>query len=249
MERSVNRDETRRPLTDADRAALGRRQALRLGGATVLGAAVLAACGSSEDPGVVASGTTEPASDATTTASVPTTSDAEGEATNLVLVRTATSLSLLAVDFYQLLIDGDVDVPLRAELVALATRCQDHHRDHAERLSELTRDLGGDPVTTANEHLQEVLVDRARPTLTSEGHVTAFAGQVEDVITSTHAYAGGTFSDAELRQAALAIGAATARHAAAWHAIGDPTAGAPRAFIDASGVGRVPDEALLTDEG
>src|SRR6476661_10920477 len=75
-----------------------RRQFMKVGGATVIGAAVLAACGSSSDK-AASSGTTTPT---TATPTSPTTAPeaAADAATDKVLLRTATSIELLAVAVY-----------------------------------------------------------------------------------------------------------------------------------------------------
>jgi hypothetical protein len=225
-------------LSTDDKAAIlgvpspGRRQLFRVGGAAVLGAAVLAACG--DDDAAETGGTTA------------TTSGQGGASTDLVLARTAASVELLAVDAYQSAIDsGAVTTAAVADAAVLF---QSHHREHAGVLNATVRDTGGEEVTEANTFLMENLV--ATADLSSELAIVQFARGLEDAAASTYVFAAGVLSAPELRQAIMSIGGVEARHVTALDlALQGLGNGTGPAFDDGafySNERRVPDEALLS---
>lgn len=229
------------PSTDAKAALLGvpspgRRQLFAMGGAAVVGAAALAACGDDGEDAAETGATTATTSGATTNG---------GAELDVVLARTAASVELLAVDAYQAAIDSGVVTT--AAVADAATRFQSHHRDHAGVLNATVREAGGEEVTTANPFLLENLV--ATADLSSELAVVRFARSLEDAAASTYVYAAGELSAPELRQAIMAIGGVEARHVTALDlALQALGAGAGPAFEDGGFTSpdrRIPDEALL----
>lgn len=249
--------------TAAERARLlgvpERRQFLRLGGSAVLGAAVLAACGSDETTPPSETGVTAPAPASTTLAPPQTTDPAAGQANDIVVARTAVSLELVAVAVYDATLgeggsgedalalpDG---VTLDRAAAALATLFRDHHARHAEVLSDLVEEMGGDPVTEPNRAIVDGVVRPELVDLTSQRAVVKFARSVEDIAASTYGWAAGVLSTPERRQAIMAIGSIDARHSSALALLLDPTGAdaVPVPFLDTSGPARTPDEVLLQE--
>lgn len=196
-----------------------RRSFLRIGGISVAGATVLAACGkkkAANKPGQ--SGTTQPtttaAADApSTTAVVPTTQPNPDDAKlDLSLLRTATSIELLAVAVYA------KAAPLVKDptVLAAAKLFSDQHSEHARLLQATTRQsFGADKVyDKPNEYLMTNLVTPTLPNLKSDLDIAQFALSLENTAASTYVFAASQLSVAKLRQAIMAIGGVEARHAA-----------------------------------
>jgi len=233
----------------------GRRQFLKVGGATMLGAAVLSACGSNSEP--IAGDTGDPT---TTTASsvVPTTQapDPDAAATlDKVLLRTAASLENLAVTIYGVALGSSSVAELPAEIdfdpaVADAARLfQSHHRAHAQALNGALEELGEQAYTDPNKYIFDNAVNPQLSGLTDEPAVVRFALDVENVAAGTYAFAAGKLSTPALRQTLMSIGGVESRHATALAMVldGSGRTGAPEAFTDASPRGRVPEESLITE--
>ncbi|MDQ6697991.1 MAG: ferritin-like domain-containing protein [Actinomycetota bacterium] len=193
-----------------------RRSFLRIGGLTVAGAAVLAAC--SSDPKGSQSGTTLP--ETTTAVGTPSTGapttagpvTADDRKTDLALLRTATSVELLAVAVY-----GKAEPLIKdADIRAAARLFASQHSEHAQQLQGATREtFGADKVyKQANAVLKKNLVDPVLPTLQSDTDIVKFAMSIEDSAAATYVTAAGALSGAKLRQAIMAIGGIEARHAA-----------------------------------
>ncbi len=130
-----------------------RRQALKAGGLTVTLAALVAACGENrggdDAPGRVGN------------APVVTTPP-EYDVDDVVLLRTASSLELTAVEVYETALSLDGAIP--AELVPVVERLIENHRGVASRMVELTESAGGQAWSCSNPWLMERLV---APTLES----------------------------------------------------------------------------------
>lgn len=230
-----------------------RRRFLKVGGASILGAAVLVACGSDE---TTAGETGDPTS--TTLEPAPTTTtapDAEaGAALDLVLLRTAASLENLAVAVYGVVLGTSsvaelpVEIDFDASVTDAATLFQTHHRAHAEAINAALEDLGEQAYTAPNKYIFDNAVAPKLPGLTDERAVVRFARDVENVAAGTYSFAAGQLSEQALRQTIMSIGGVESRHATALALLLDDSArtAVPNAFIDASPRGRVPEEALLT---
>jgi hypothetical protein len=195
-------------VSHADKAQLlgvpTRRQALKLGGVTVIGAAVLAACGSDDDS----------SSGGSTDDSTAPMGGGEGAATDMdvTLLRTATSLEIAAVNTYQAAIDSGLVTT--AAIADAAVLFQEQHQEHADLLSTATTDAGGEAYTEANPFVQENVIDPALEALTDEMSVVSFANELENVAAQTYAFAAGALSTPAFRQAIMTIGGVEARHAA-----------------------------------
>ena len=179
--------------------AVGRRQLFKLGGVTILGAAVLAACGDDSDS----------ASTTTTTASGAGMGDGN---LDLTLARTAASLEQLAIDVYG---NPDAGALLRTKAVIdAATLFAAHHTAHRDALNGVINNAGGQAVTTANAAVFKALVEPRLPMLKSEADVVSLAYDLESAAAQTYVFAGGTLSTPELRSTIMTIGGVEARHAA-----------------------------------
>lgn len=182
-----------------------RRGFLKIGGATVIGAAVLAACGSEATPDVVESGS--PGESTTTADPAATEFD-----TNLL--RTATSLEVLAVDTYQTAIDSGLIGT--ADLLDTFVLFRDQHDDHRSALQQATEDYAGTGTAWegTNRFLQDTVVGPALEGLTDEESVVQLALQLETLAAESYVWAAGELSTATLRQAIMGIGGIEGRHQA-----------------------------------
>jgi hypothetical protein len=189
-------------LTTDEKAALlgvpspGRRQFFEVGGVTILGAAVLAAC-SSDDADDDGDGSGEPVSD---------------EEVDLGLARTAASLEKLAVDTYTAAAgSGLVTTPAIADAAGLFMA---HHQAHLDALNGAIKGAGGREVTEANQAVLDTVVEPAMAALKDEAGVVQLALDLELAATQTYVFAGGALSQPSLRSTIMTIGGIEARHAA-----------------------------------
>jgi hypothetical protein len=234
----------------------GRRQVLTLGGATLLGAAVFAACGS--DSETTAGDTGDPTTSTTERAPVTTEPDPEEAARlDLVLLRTAASLENLAVAVYGVALGTSsvaelpVEISFDPAVANAAELFQSHHEAHADALNAALEDLGEQAYTEPNKYIFDNAVTPQISSLTNEEAVIRYARDLENIAAGTYAHAAGQLSSPELRQTIMSIGGVEARHAAALSMVLDVSGrnAVPLAFTDASPRGRVPEESLLTEAG
>ncbi|MCU1453179.1 MAG: hypothetical protein JWN46_1325 [Acidimicrobiales bacterium] len=204
--------------SDAAKAQLvgapDRRSFLKIGGVTVAGAAVLAACG--KDTKKSASTTTgaaaTTAAPTTGMADSSTTAPSTDSATDMTLLRTATSLELLAVAVYK------TAIPLLKDKTSaqVATLFMNQHDEHAKQLQGATKEaFGASKVEMMpNDYLNKNVVQPALPTLKNDGDIAKFALTLENTAAATYCTAAGLLSTPALRAAIMAIGGVEARHAA-----------------------------------
>ena len=193
-----------------------RRAFLKLGGATILGATLLAACGSdgndatsaSDAPGTTAAGTTS--APASTMAPATSATTAMQPDQDLVLARTAASLEKLAVDTY-----GQAAALLTTPaVIEAATMFADHHQQHLDALNAVVTGAGGAAVTEMNQAVFDALVKPALDQASTEVDALMLAVALEEAAAQTYAFAGGALSTPELRSTIMTIGGVEARHAA-----------------------------------
>jgi hypothetical protein len=225
-------DPANRDRTDATQraAVLGvpdRRQFLRIGGLAVAGSAILVACGSDSDDSAGSSSTT--AGDTTTTAgamdTTTTTAPTDGAELDLTLLRTASSIEILAINAYQAAVDSGLVTDQAVADAALLFQSQ--HEDHNAALQAQTETLGGEPYTEPNPYLQENVVGPALEAVTDQLSVVRLALELENAAAQTYTLAGGLLSTPELRQTIMSIGGVEARHAAVLYGVVDG-AGTPQ---------------------
>ena len=225
-------------LTTEEKAAMlgvpapGRRDLFKMGGAAVLGAAVLAACGSNDKktsssgapatnaPGTTAgsvapttaattAGTTADTTAATTAATTAST-EAGGGNMDLVLAKTAASLEKLAVDVY-----GTAAGLLTTKAILdAATMFAGHHQMHLDALNSVITGAGAKAVTEMNQAVFDALVKPALATAKTEADAVMIALALEEAAAQTYAFAGGALSTPALRSTIMTIGGVEARHAA-----------------------------------
>lgn len=188
--------------TDERASVLGvpspnRRDLFRIGGVTILGASLLAACGDDDDP--EHSGT-----------EAPTTTAAGEPNLDLVLAKTAASIEKLAIDAYGIAA-GLITTP--AVLVA-ASMFADHHQQHLDALNGVITGAGAAAITEMNQAVYDALVAPALAEAETEADAVQIALDLEEAAAQTYAFAGGTLSTPALRSTIMTIGGVEARHAA-----------------------------------
>lgn len=199
-----------RITTDERAAALGlpsmsRRDVFRIGGVSVLGVALLAACGSDEDN---TTASTAPATAAPDTAA-PATTAPEADL-DLVLARTAASLEQLAIEAY----GSAAPLITTPAVLAAATMFADHHQMHLDALNAVITGAGASAVTERNQAVYDALVKPAIEAAATETDAVMLALALEEAAAETYAFAGGALSTPELRSTIMTIGGVEARHAA-----------------------------------
>jgi len=211
-------------LTADDKASVlgvpspNRRDLFKIGGVSILGVALLAACGSdsADSPAVTnAVGTTGGSAAAPTT--VPSTTGMSPSTTapnkgdlDLTLARTAASLEKLAVDTY-----GAAGALITTPAVlAAATMFAGHHQMHLDALNGVITGAGGTAITQMNQAVYDALVKPAITAAKTEADAVMLALALEEAAAQTYVFAGGTLSSAALRSTIMTIGGVEARHAA-----------------------------------
>ena len=211
-------------LTADDKASVlgvpspNRRDLFKIGGVSILGVALLAACGSdsADSPAATnAVGTTGGSAAAPTT--VPSTTGMSPSTTapnkgdlDLTLARTAASLEKLAVDTY-----GAAGALITTPAVlAAATMFAGHHQMHLDALNGVITGAGGTAITEMNQAVYDALVKPAITAAKTEADAVMLALALEEAAAQTYVFAGGTLSSAALRSTIMTIGGVEARHAA-----------------------------------
>ncbi len=194
--------------TTEDRAqllGLPARRAFLTGGA-VAAVGVLAACGGPPKKQVAVTGSIPPKTDSSTT-TVPGSAEDD-----LVLLATAQSIEILAVDVYQKALDSGLLVtPAIAETARLFQR---QHTEHGVALGDSLVQLDAEEVRAPNEYVNINVIEPALETLTDEMSVVTLALAVENLAASTYVKVAGILTTPELREAIMSIGGVEARHMA-----------------------------------
>jgi hypothetical protein len=180
----------------------GRRQFLKIGGATVLGAAVLAACGSDSND----------KSAATTTTTAASSSSSAGTVSDLTLAKTAASLEALAISAYQTAAGSGL-VKDQAVLSA-ATLFMGHHTAHRDALNGVIQAAGAQPITAPNAALDKAILQPALAAAKTQDDVVKLAFTLEDAAAQTYVFATGALSKSDLRSTLMTIAGVEARHRA-----------------------------------
>ena len=188
---------------------MNRRQLLGLGGTSLLGVALLAAC-AHDTPSATHVGEAP----ALGTATDPVVND-------VVLLRTAASLEYNVIDAYaeiSKLLTGDF-----ASVNDAVARFVEDHTAHADAINELVVAAGGEKYTQANERINRLYIapalalingtDTADPSPTPAEDALALAIALENLAAATYQSVTSVLNDRALRAAAIAIGETEARHA------------------------------------
>jgi hypothetical protein len=96
----------------------------------------------------------------------------------------------------------------------LATLFRSHHREHAELFERTTADLGGRPFADPNPAVMQKL-QPALDGLGDEDAALRLTYDVETILADTYQATMGAFADKSFNVAAMSVGGAEARHAAA----------------------------------
>ena len=188
---------------------LTRRRFLQIGGTLSMGA-VLAAC--------IGVGSTKRSPDSS--------GGVGGRKADATILRTLSSVEAVAVVVYTTTLDsGLLTTPAVAQL---ADVFRSHHREHAALYEGTTKDLGGAPFTDPNP----IVMQQVQPSLDGlrdEGAAVTLAFDVETILADTYQSTMRIFADKSFNVAAMSVGGAEARHAAALaQALGVPPV--PQAF-------------------
>lgn len=180
-------------------SGVNRRRFLKIGGVSVLSAAVLAACGNDDDS-------------ATPTTTTTTAGHDPGDVT---ILRTASSLEHVAVDVYDKALTGGLFTT--GALVEVAKLFQQQHRDHAALFEGATKEAGGEAFATANPAVMESLAGRIAA-LAGEPAALTLARDIEGMAAATYQATVGSFVDTRLNQLTMSVGGVEARHLAVLNA-------------------------------
>lgn len=177
---------------------LNRRRFIQIGGMTVATAAVFAACGTDD--------TTTKAAEAD-----DEEKGKEGSENDIKILRTASSLEVLAADVYTTAMEtGLVKTGAVIDAVKLF---QGHHKEHADLFEGATKKLGGKPMEDPNPVLLQSLSEPIKA-LKDENGVIELALMLEQAAAATYQSSAGQFKDRALNTAAMSVGGVEARHVA-----------------------------------
>jgi Ferritin-like domain len=172
-----------------------RRRFLQIGGTLSMGA-VLAAC--------IGGGGSKRSRDSS--------GGATGRRADATITRTLSSVEGVAVVVYTTGLEaGLLTTPAVANLAELF---RSHHREHAALFEGTTKDLSGTPFSDPNP----AVMRQVQPALQSardEAAVVALAFDVETIVAATYQATMGAFADKSFNVAAMSVGGAEAKHAAA----------------------------------
>jgi Ferritin-like domain len=194
------------PIIDDDQpATFSRRRILVVGGFSVGLAAVVAACAPDRPKPQVPQAGVAPS----------TTALADQNVDDVVLLRTASSLEHSLADAYAKVLALNV---LPADTATLVRRFADQHGQRATYFEDLTRDNGGEPVTTGNEPFEKNVIDPALKEIADAGNdvddLNWFVYGLESVATGTMQSFVPILRVPALRGAVMSVGGAEARTSA-----------------------------------
>ena len=203
-----------RGATDGDRAGLlgvpDRRGVLRIGGITIAGAALLAACGDSSAT-KVASTTTSKAVASGATGSGSSGASGAGSL-DLTLAKTAASLEVLAVQTYQTAISSGLVTT--AAIGDAAKLFMGHHQLHLDALNALIVQNGAAQIAAPNAAVKAAVIDPAVKAAKTEADIVTIAFTLEDAAAQTYVFATTQLSTPQLRSTLMTIAGVEARHRA-----------------------------------
>jgi len=181
---------------------LNRRRFLRFGGLAVATSAVFAACGST-------SGST---SSPTTAAPTTTGGTGSGNATDIVILRTATSLEALAVQTYQTAISSGLVTD--STVAAVAKDFMGQHQQHLQQFAAATTQAGGQAFTQPNPVVYSQVIQPALAKVKTQTDVLALAYTLESAAAQTYQSTVGVLSKPAYNTAVMSVGGVESRHVA-----------------------------------
>jgi rubrerythrin len=207
LDRMVNEDDL--TIDEKDEFVLGglnRRRFLTIGGVSIASAAIFAACGSSSKTASTPTSTVAPA----TTVAPTTTTTAKGTASDLTILRTASSLEVLAVDTYATAIKSGLVTS--AAVAAAAKDFMAQHADHAAAFEAATKAAGGTPFTKPNPVVQSSVIAPALAKVKTQADVVALAYTLENAAAQTYVSTVGAFDNTAYNSVAASIAGVESRH-------------------------------------
>ncbi len=223
----VNHDlhaDVRRALTGT---MVDRRNLLRIGGLSAATAALVAACGGTDSPGIARVG------------SAPTTTDLpDPVVSDGVLLRTAASLERSVISVYSSFLGAGL---IPKDLVGAAERFSDDHSAHAEAIDALTTAAGSEPFTCGNPRIDELVIPAVLAAITGDTASSIAASDdpsrdalnvahaLENLATETYQAFLPMLSVPELRREAMLIAAQEARHSSL---LALAITGRPRGYVE-----------------
>ncbi|MGE3587798.1 MAG: ferritin-like domain-containing protein, partial [Ilumatobacteraceae bacterium] len=207
MSRFLDRES--RTQEESSAALLGgltRRSLFRIGGVSIAGAALLAACGGDDDTATTSGSTATTMAPGTTMAPATTVA----MSSDVIMLRTISSLENLAVAAYQIAIDSGL---VTTSAVGDAAKLfQSHHMEHAQFFQAATTNAGGEPFTDPNP----AVLAQLQPTidaLQDEQGVVQLALDLERAAAASYQSGVGVVMDTSLNKALMSVGGVEARHA------------------------------------
>ncbi len=187
-----------------------RRSFLTVGGVSVLGAAVLAACNTGSNK--VASTGKPRTTSASSSSSSSGASSSGSTVSDVVLVKTAASLEALAVAVYgnQTAAALVTDQPVKDAAALFSS----HHQAHLEALNALLASAGQPAQTTPNQAVNDAVVAPAVANAKTQDDIIALAFNLEDAAAQTYVFATTALSQASYRSQLMTIAGVEARHRA-----------------------------------
>jgi ferritin-like protein len=180
---------------------LDRRQFMKAGGLSLLGAAI-AAC--TNDKPKAATGQT--------TTTQPTTTSSGASPSDITLLKTAASLEVLAVGVYQRAAAAAL-IKDPATLDAL-TLYLSHHTTHQLTINAWLQEAEVSAVTTPNSVMDKSIFQPALAAAKTQDDIITLLFTLEEVITQTYVYSSNILTRPEHRVAVMTIAATQARHRA-----------------------------------
>ena len=200
-------------LAEGDAWAGVTRRQFVVGGVSLLGSAVLAACSG-----------TSPTPPTSTTIPGPTTTTIAVPSPDIGVLRLGSSIEHYMVSLYGL-VAGSGLLKTTA-LVDAFKYFSDQHADHAGFFERTTRDHGGQPFASANPVIGETLKPRV-DALSDEAGIVKLAYDVEQMAAATYFAFSGNFQDLRLNSAVAGVSGVEARHVAV---LGMVLAGLPKSL-------------------
>ncbi len=199
--------EARRAARPAPAGGLDRRRFLAVGGGSVLAAAVLAACGGGNN-GESTTPVLAQTGDTTTT----TEAMGELEVGDGVLLRTAQSYELAAVDTYGTVLESglveDRDVRRTFELFL------EQHGEHGDLFAQTLRDLGERTTQDPNPYVMDQIVAPSLEAVDDQDAAIAFSHTLENIVAQTYEAFVEVLASTDNRQVIMSVGGVEARHTA-----------------------------------
>ena len=174
---------------------MDRRNFLRLGGGSALGAAALVACSGH--------GTSPAPTTTTSSTALPDTSE------DVRILRTASSLEHYLVGIYMEV--AGLNLIKTAAALDMVKFFADHHSQHAGAIEGATARLGGQPFTQANPVLSRGAAARIAA-LHSEADGLRFVHELETMALATYVAATGSLVERSMDATVMGVASTEARH-------------------------------------